>query len=168
MSVSPGARSLAPSLSVSSFQVLTCPLGSPVWLGRGGAGRLVAPHGHSLFMCCPPPFLSFGASASSGLSGLGKKKNLGGMWAGELAGNWSLVPSAGHTQRFPLDPHKLGFEEIQPPPGFLPSGVLSWKKEAFAGPETPDPQPGQQSQPYCPCLFCGQGIAPMPAAKATL
>lgn len=97
-----------------------------------------------------------------------EKKNLGGMWDGELAGHWSLVPSAGHTQRFPLDPHKLGFEEIQPPPGFLPSGVLSWKKEAFAGPETPDPQPGQPSQPYCPCLFCGQGIAPMPAAKATL
>lgn len=118
-------------------------------------------------MLPPPPFLSFGASASSGLSGV-EKKNLGGMWDGELAGNWSLVPSADHTQRFPSGSHKLGFEEIQPPPGFLPSGVLSWKKEAFAGPETPDPQPGQQSQPYCPCLLGGQGIAQMPTAKGTL
>lgn len=67
-----------------------------------------------------------------------------------------------------LESHKLGFEEIESPPGFFPSGVLSWKKESFAGPETPDPQPGQQSQAYCPCLFSSQGIALMPAAKAIL
>lgn len=67
-----------------------------------------------------------------------------------------------------LESHKLGFDEIESPPGFFPSGVLSWKKESFAGPETPDPQPGQQSQAYCPCLFSSQGIALMPAAKAIL
>lgn len=38
----------------------------------------------------------------------GGKKELGGMWDGELAGNWTLVPSDDHTQRFPSGSPQTG------------------------------------------------------------
>lgn len=105
-------------------------------------------------ICRPLPPLGF----------LGWKKGPGGEreeWWRET-GAWS--PVQGPTQRLSAGAQPTGFEEAERPPRVptLPVGVLNWKKGSFAGPVTPDPQPGQRSQPHCPCQFQPARVLPRP------
>lgn len=126
MSVSPGQGSeVLPHLCLI-FSGPLLPIRKPCWACKRGADRLVAPHDHSLFIQCP--LLSWPLVPQPLLAYEGWTKELGGKHGmGELAGNWSLAscPVLTTPRDSLLEPHKLGFEEIEPPPGFLPSGVLS-------------------------------------------